>query len=79
MITVAWSGGVRCRVAVCVNATLDASKKVEEAGLNVEKIKGEENPADLMAKHLAAPKIKDHMSRVNQEFHPGLADMSLKM
>ena len=53
--------------------------RIEEEELKVDKVWGEENPADLLTKNLAAPKIKDHMSRINQEFRPGRADMSLKL
>ena len=35
------------------------------------KIPGEENTADLMTKHLAAPVIKRHVDKLNLEFREG--------
>ena len=52
---------------------------VEEGELKVDKVKGEENPADLMTKYLTKGVSDAHLVRLRQEVVQGRAEMSLKI
>ena len=54
-------------------------EKVEEDELKIEKVQGEDNPADLMTKHLAQRKLEEHMDRLGQEFRHGRAAKGLEL
>ncbi len=54
-------------------------EKVEEGEVEVTKVWGEENPADLLTKYLSSLKIREHMARLKQEFREGRAATSLKV
>ena len=54
-------------------------EKVEEGELEVDKVLGAENPADLMTKHLGRQVIDKHMLSLEQETREGRAGMSLKI
>ena len=54
-------------------------QRVEEGDLEVTKIKGEENPADLMTKNLTERKIKTFMDHLGQFFLDGRANSSLRI
>ncbi len=54
-------------------------ERIEEGELRVDKVRGEENPADLRTKYLSAAKIQSHMTRLEQEFRDGRADNSLRI
>ena len=49
-------------------------QKVEEGELDMSKVAGEKNPADLMTKHLPFAKINQYTDAVNQRFREGRAD-----
>ena len=54
-------------------------EKVEEEEIKFHKVKGDENPADLLTKHLSRAKIDGYMTRLNQVFHDGRANTSLEI
>ena len=54
-------------------------ERVEEGELKIEKVKGENNPADLMTKYLAVKKVDQFMEDISQSFEEGRADTSLKV
>ena len=54
-------------------------EKVGEEELKVEKVRGEENPADLMTKHLAAAKVEEHMKKIGQGYRTGRSEVSLRL
>ena len=51
----------------------------EREGAEYTKILVNENPADLMTKHLARHKIDKHMSTIGQDFKEDRADTGLEM
>ena len=53
-------------------------EKVEEGEIEVKKVLGTANPADAMTKHLAGPRIAEHMASMSQEYRTGRAQMSLR-
>ena len=54
-------------------------ERVEDGDLEVAKVKGTENPADLMTKHLSKAVITTHLGGLRQEVQGGRADASLKV
>ena len=52
-------------------------EKVAEGDLEVEKIGGEWNPADLFTKGLGETKIRRFMELINQEYEDGRAEQAL--
>ena len=54
-------------------------EKVEEGELEVRKVPGEDNPADLMTKYLTRKVMDHHMGAINQVEVEGRAKMSLKI
>ena len=54
-------------------------EKVEEGELEVRKVLGEDNPADLMTKYLTRKVMDHHMKSINQEEADGRAKLSLKL
>ena len=54
-------------------------ERVEEGGLEVAKVKGKENPADLMTKHLTKGVMEGHLEGLKQELGGGRAGASLKL
>ena len=53
--------------------------KVEDEELDISKVNGEDNPADMMTKSLPANTTQKHMDNINQEFRVGRAKESLKI
>ena len=54
-------------------------EKVEEGELEVRKVLGEDNPADLMTKYLTRKVMDHHMGNISQEEADGRAKLSLKL
>ena len=54
-------------------------ERVEDGDLKIDKVKGEENPADLMTKHVPVKKITQFMQDISQDFEGGRAEWSLKI
>jgi hypothetical protein len=54
-------------------------EKSEEGELDFKKVAGEENPGDLMTKHLGQKVIDKHMKVLSQDFALGRAKTSLKI
>ena len=54
-------------------------EKVEEGELEVRKVLGENNPADLMTKYLTRKVMDHHMGAINQEEADGRLKLSLKL
>ena len=54
-------------------------EKLEEGELEMAKVKGEENPADLMTKNLGRRIIDKHMEMMRQQQTEGRADLSLRI
>ena len=54
-------------------------ERVEDGELEMVKVKWEENPADLMTKHLGKKVIHTHMGALSQEVAAGRAKASLKV
>ena len=54
-------------------------EKVEDEELDISKVNGEDNPADMMTKYLPANTTQKHMDKINQEFRVGRAKESLKI
>ena len=54
-------------------------EKVADGVLDVAKVAGEWNPADLMTKSLSENKAKRFMQMINQEFESGRATQALEM
>ena len=52
-------------------------EKVEEGEIQIEKVLGTENPADLMTKYLPAGKVDQYMLKLGQEQRAGRAEKSL--
>ena len=48
-------------------------ERVRSGDLVLQKVKGTENPADLMTKHLSAPEIHKYMSKIGFEYRDGRA------
>ena len=48
-------------------------ERVRSGDLVLHKVKGTENPADLMTKHLSAPEIHKYMSKIGFEYREGRA------
>ena len=53
--------------------------KVDDEELGISKVSGEDNPADMMTKYLAASVTQKHVDKINQEFRVGRAKESLKI
>ena len=51
----------------------------EEGEVNIKKVGGEQNIADLMTKHLIDRKISQFVEDMNCEFRSGRADASLQI
>ena len=54
-------------------------EKVEEDELQIHKVHGESNPADLLMKHLTRGKIDHYMALFGQAFLGGRAKSSLRL
>ena len=54
-------------------------EKVEEGALEVRKVLGEDNPADLMTTYLTRKVMDHYMGAINQEEADGRAKLSLKL
>ena len=54
-------------------------EKVADGDLDVAKVAGEWNPADLMTKSLSENKAKRFMQMINQEFESGRATQALEV
>ena len=54
-------------------------ERAENGDIRVEKVLGENNPADLMTKYLTATKIEAHMEKLHQEAREGRAEKGLKV
>ena len=54
-------------------------EKVEEGEVDVKKIIGDDNPADLLAKNVPAAKVEKFMELIGQEYKEGRADVSIKL
>ena len=54
-------------------------EKVEEEELKLNKVAGEENPADLMTKNVNEAKVIKFMDMINQEYQEGRAEAGLKV
>ena len=54
-------------------------EKVEEDELQIHKVHGESNPADLLTKHLTRGKIDQYMALLGQVFLGGRAKSSLSL
>ena len=54
-------------------------EKLEEGELEMAKVKGEENPADLMTKNLGRRIIDKHMEMMRQQQTEGRADLGLRI
>ena len=59
--------------------SLWVQERVEDGELKVNKVAGEENPADLCTKHLPARKIDIFMADLDFEYRDGRADNSLML
>ena len=59
--------------------TLWIQEKVEDGEVNIRKVAGEENPADMMTKNLNEGKVEKFMKMLNKEFKEGRAEASLKL
>ena len=54
-------------------------EQVEEGEVDVKKILGDDNPADLFAKNVPAAKVEKFMGLIGQEYKEGRADVSIKL
>ena len=54
-------------------------EKVEEGELQMEKVWGEENPADAMTKNVAGEKLRKFVQYSSQQFRGGRAEQSLQL
>ena len=63
-------------VKVCL---LWIQEKVEEGEVDIKKIDGEQNPADLLTKNVNAAKIERYMTTINEEFRDGRAEVSVAL
>jgi hypothetical protein len=54
-------------------------EKVEEGEIDVKKVAGEENPADLMTKNVNAVKVEKYMNLIQEEFKEGRAEVSVEL
>ena len=54
-------------------------EEMADGEVDMIKIQGEENPANLTTKHLTEQKIRKHISTLNQEFEDGRAEKSLQI
>ena len=52
-------------------------EQVEEGEVDIKKIDGEQNPADLLTKNVKAAKMERHMTTINEEFRDGRAEVSV--
>ena len=59
--------------------SLWVQERVEEGELRVDKVAGEDNPADLCTKHLTAKKIDNFMRCLDFEYREGRAETSLEL
>ena len=53
--------------------------RTRNGDLEVHKVAGAENPADLMTKHLAVETMLKHMAALNMEFPVGRASLALSL
>ena len=53
--------------------------KVEEGEVDIKKIDGEQNPADLLTKNVNAAKMERYMTTINEEFRDGRAEVSVEL
>ena len=51
-------------------------ERVEEGELQLQKVKGEDNPADAMTKNVGREKLEKFVAMSNQEFRRGRAEQS---
>ena len=54
-------------------------EKAERGELDFKKIKGTENPADLMTKYVQPSEIHKYMHALNQDFREGRASLALEL
>ena len=54
-------------------------EKQEEGELDVKKILGDDNPADLLTKNVPAAKVWEFMELIGQEFKQGRAEVSVEL
>ena len=54
------------------------SRKVEEKDIEVRKVKGEENPADLMTKNITKEKVERFSRAICQAWREGRAEKGLE-
>ena len=54
-------------------------EKIEEGELGIQKVKGEENPADALTKNVTGERLEGLTVMSSQEFREGRADKSLQL
>ena len=54
-------------------------EKQEEGELDVKKILGDDNPADLLTKNVPAAKVEQIMELIGREYKTGRAEVSVKL
>ena len=54
-------------------------EKVEDGEVDVKKILGDANPADLLTKNVPAAKVEKSMELIGQEYRTGRAEVSVKL
>ena len=54
-------------------------RQVEDGTVDVVKVAGEENPADLMTKNVNGNKVSKFMTMMSKEFRDGKADVGLEL
>ena len=54
-------------------------EKQEEGELDVKKILGDDNPADLLTKNVPAAKVEQFMELIGREFKQGRAEVSVEL
>ena len=54
-------------------------ERVEEGDIDVKKIDGEQNPADLLTKNVNVAKVERHIQIINEEFREGRAEVSIEL
>ena len=53
--------------------------KVEEGEVEVKKVAGEQNPADLLTKNVNIGKVEKYMEMISEEFKGGRAEVSVEL
>ena len=54
-------------------------EQVEDGTVDVVKVAGEENPADLMTKNVNGTKVEKFMNMMSKEFRGGTAEVGLEL